>query len=747
MADFRIDTELAEAAVASRRFEMLSKLDIDIATIRTWDVGLSRRSRILVPIDVQAYVVPAGGTELTVDILGDPENDPQPFTAGTVRETGVHLHWAMPDALLAAARADQAVRTPELPLLPDQWAVVRTLQPTGRRQVLATAWVVDARSQVVTPLPAYTGAVAIPPDGSVERLDGFALGPHWTASYTACAGRFAFHDPLTDLAQLREVATAAFDGDQAVYTVAGWWSDPAQDPLHGARGMSGLDAVLARLGWDIDHDLRDEFVEEPDTREIRMQAESGLDRPRDHPVTEIYGSDGRRVQGVAGTDLASGTPFATGLHIAHGDALPSYDSLLHGSVLGVPVGGPTGGLPAADDRPDAAALTVALGSDIDDVIAAMGAPGVDVGDDQRRAAEDLLAAFSHGLVTELGTPDGLDHLGDREHESAFWSLTGAALPGMKPDVLQDQVGQGADPLTVGRHGRAGMSRNQSGQKFLVPKISWTQKLELLDAATSAGTKGGTGENVKVTDVADEGVPPSPLRTVVKAPPRYFRPAPLIVALRGARPSHRHHGDGLFTSDGKLLCRYPRAAVPRYKGLLDGSVVLPTLGSGAVPAEVLTVVREAVLLNPYGRAWLTAAAEPGADNQTAVKNRFDAEMVRMFGVEGKYDGTSHVAMVEPKAPSSWNAVNKLRQNLEQQVSAVIAEAAITEGQPPSPVAITTWRQPWVPLWLEWRVTVTGTTTVRGWELVGHDLEPVTGAEAEPVLTRTLVGRGLAGKGVG
>ena len=743
MDEFRIDAQLAETAVASRRFELLSKLNVDISTIHTWDTGLSRRSRILVPIDVQAYVVPAGGTELTVDILGDPETDPTPFGAGAVRAAGVHLHWAMPDALLAAARADQEKRKPELPTLPDQWVVVRTLQPVGHSQVLATGWVVDARTQVVTPLPAFSGPVA-PPAGTLTPLNGFSLGAHWTSSYTASAGRFAFHDPLTDLKQLRKVATAGFDGDQAVYTVAGWWSDATLDALAGARGIAGLDSRLAALGWDIDHDLRDVFLDERDTREVRTEVEAGLERPEEYAVTEIYGSDGRRIEGVAGTDLSSGTPFAKPLRIAHGDSLPRYDSLLHGSVLGVPVGA----LPPADDRPDPAALTVAVGSDVDDVIAAMGAAGINLGDDQRRAAEDLLAAFSHGLVAELGTSDGLDYLGHREHESGFWSLPGTSLPGMKPDLLQDQVGQGANPLTVGRHGRAGMSRNQSGRGFAVPLISWTQKTDLLDATAYAGTKRKAAtENVKVTDVADDGAPPNPLREVLKAPPRYFRPAPLMLAVRGAKPSHRHHGDGLFTSEGKLLCRYPRAAVPRYKGLLEGSRVVPTLGSGAIPGEVLTVVREAVLLNPYGRAWLAAASGTTDANRVAVKNRLDAEMVRMYGVEGTYDGTSHIAFAEPKAASSWDQVSVHRQSVEQAISATIAGVAIAEGQPPSPVAITTWRQPWVPIWLEWRVTVTGTTTVRGWQLSGHDLEPVSGAEDELALTRVLAGRGLAGKGVG
>ena len=151
MVDFRISPELAERAFSSPRFEVLGKLGTDVATVGTWDRSMSRRTRILVPVDVQAYVVPRGGAEETVAVSGDLETDPAPFAVGTPKEPGVHLHWAMPDALLRADHDDET-RSPVLPALPDQWVVVRTLQPVGQRQVLATGWVVDARTRVVTAL-------------------------------------------------------------------------------------------------------------------------------------------------------------------------------------------------------------------------------------------------------------------------------------------------------------------------------------------------------------------------------------------------------------------------------------------------------------------------------------------------------------------------------------------------------------------------------------------------------------------
>ena len=64
--------------------------------------------------------------------------------------------------------------------------------------------------------------------------------------YDAVLNRFAFHDPLADLATL---APQGVDEDCAAYVVAGWWSDPALDPLDKARSNDSLHELLDRLRW------------------------------------------------------------------------------------------------------------------------------------------------------------------------------------------------------------------------------------------------------------------------------------------------------------------------------------------------------------------------------------------------------------------------------------------------------------------------------------------------------------------
>ncbi|MGO4257992.1 hypothetical protein [Marmoricola sp. RAF53] len=750
---FAIGADLAERAVASPRLNFLGRIDVDLATLGTWDPRLPRRTRILVPVDVQAFVAHADVNEPTVDLLGGLE-DPAPFADGAAKAPGVHLHWAMPDAL-STARHDPATGGPRggprggpaSPLLPDAWVVVRTLQPVGAQQAVATGWVIDARTGVVADLPAYGGPAETLPADAIVPLTATSNGLHWTASYAACANRFGFHDPLTDLDQVRAAsAPAGFAGDQAVYTVAGWWTDPAADPLDGARAPAGLDAALRALGWHVNHDVNDDDVAEPDKKSELRAAALGLKRPVEEPAPQVVNADGTKAGGrLRGVAVEARYPVERAGAVLLGDRLPRYHTLLHGSVLGVPVGS---ALPDADDRPAPDALSVALGTDVDDVVAAFGAAGLGLGPDARALAEDAMAAFSMGAVSRLGATDGLDEIAQREHENGFWSFPGTPLPDARADRLRVDDALASGPTTVGRKGRgAASAAGPEAAAEEIRTLAWKQTFDLKAYTAKRGS--GARRRTEETERPAPAAPAAESRSVDRPAPRYFRPQPPLVAVRGARPSHRHHGDGLFDSSGMLLCRYPRSAVPRWDGLVDGAVVLPTLGSGAIPAEVLTVVREAILLNPYADDWLAAAGAPQDDLLQPYRTRIAGELVRLYGVDGRYDGSTRLDFAVPKAAGSGAWGRQLFEDRPEhlRITAELATRSALHGTPPSPVALTTWRQPWVPLWLEWEVTLTGRDSLRGWHLDQYDVEPGPGpAEGHPVST-TLHGRSPLGQGAG
>jgi hypothetical protein len=753
--------ELVVEAIRTADFEVLTRADVDVNTAITWDPTLSRRFRLLVPVDVQAYVGPAAGTEATVAVAGLP-TDPLPFAPGVVRPRGVHLHWAMPDGLLRGQQSDSADEL-ELPVLPDRWVVARTVLPIGRERPLVRGWVIDATTKVVTPLATFNGTPAAPADpaDALTRLDGaFGGGLVWTASYAASAGRFGFHDPLDDLAALGELAPNGFHRDSASYTVAGWWSATVDDPLHGAASTAQVDDRLAALGWYVDHEGRDELWQTDLARLDTARRGIGLTSDEEPRNTRLaFEGDGGKTAAVP-VDIGVASPVTEANEVVIGPARLSYLSMLHGSVLGVPLGS----LPGTDSRPSATSVQLAAGMDVDDIAAALGATALDTDPTRRELAERLTAAFTGDLLEQLATPDGLLDLAQREHDDGFWPLAGPPLPSARPDRLRVEDSAAVNPSTVGRKGRGALAdlpavvdRRSKG----VANTGATAK----QSPTKAGLQFMTHGEGRSDARRDAGSPLEPRakpehaaartaasREVVRPAPRVFRPQAPMIGLRNVKPSLRHHGDGLYDETGRLRCRYPSEVGDAYVGVLRGADLIPTLGSGAVPGEVLPIVREALLLDPYAEQWHAAAAAAGTASLAAAHVRLSAEYARMYGKEAAYDGAGTAFLAgtsgSPRAAADgWAGVPDRGERLLQlQAAAEAGRFSIWNGTTPSPVAITTWRQPWVPLWLEWRVRVVGDRTLAGWRLGSLDLEREGGERLEAI-DRELLGRSVISRGVG
>ena len=218
-------------------------------------------SYLLVPINVEALVAGASSgrwTDLSPDfsrlyegtILGS-QVAPRPFDAKPQGPpAGIHLHWALPDALTRGrqerpANAREPLGAPEFPLIPNRWMVQRISQKPQTNEIAVRAWIIESDSLWGTsggqkedaatfPMPdteALFDYVGKPVDhGSwnekhpAYQIPLTALGygdPAFAAFYPACKSVLGFHDPVTDIDQ--ETAFA--------YLVAGWYSDPASDIL------------------------------------------------------------------------------------------------------------------------------------------------------------------------------------------------------------------------------------------------------------------------------------------------------------------------------------------------------------------------------------------------------------------------------------------------------------------------------------------------------------------------------------
>ncbi|MEK8046716.1 hypothetical protein [Ideonella margarita] len=775
-----------QQALRSSRFLALERAGQSLREIASWDEHLLRDPRLLVPVDVQALVVPPGHKEPMVRlplpvVSADGQNAaangpgmPPPFDTGTPRPAGVHLHWAMPDALLRG-RLDDGAREGSnrlaLPPLPDRWVVLRTVLPRGARVPVVTGWVLEADRAVAVPLGSWReggkASTAATPAGEAvhrEALIGTAGGSvAWSGVYDAVLNRFAFHDTLEDL---DKIAPGGVDQGCVSYLVAGWWSDPTLDPLGDAGDLKGLSKHLDKLRWSLPTDWGTQVAQRVAELEAQARRDAlGLttatfDKAGTAQAARVAATPDQpfvprslRMVEMA-VDERSSAFIGEGAKAWKAPAWHLRSSLLHGVVVGVPVGGKLWG----DLRPAAESLSVAMGQHDDDVLAALAARGATP--NQQRATERLLAAFTSQRVNQLGSADGLVNLEEGEHAAAFFSQpagsagndrfkqlpqgrlaragTGAAKSGTSADAANSAKNTATANSNVSNVSKPMSAR--LGLEFR-PDLASRSHLDIEDLASS-----------RIKDALAAFSP----RVVDRPAARWTAPTDPMVAVRGASRSLRHGHDGRGSSDRTLGCRWPSQVVEGVAGVADLKALLPTLDHGGLPPEVLKLAREMLLFDPYHLDWLANAVATG-DQVKPARARLDAELLMRFGADGVYDGStaafSGLGAVLRDVPrdstsgtpraSQAPAMAAAARLAQRQVAEALRPHSLFEGMDPDLVAITNWQQPWVPLWLEWQVHVEGLDppTLAAWQLGAVDLQGGATEASVAGEVLTLTGRSL------
>ncbi len=776
-------------AITSKRFLAADRAKLDVAEIATWDEFLLREHRLLVPIDVQALYVPDGGDEPMVRLpmlvagpdgsgVEDPDDGmPDPFDPGTPRPSGVHLHWAMPDAMLRGSVTEQPDGTTNklaMPVLPDRWVVLRIVLPNGATDVVTTGWVLEADRAAAIPLATWTEGAGLPngvkPLGETidaKDLTGTVGGSvSWSAVYDAVLNRFAFHDPLDDLV---DVAPDGVDEECAAYVVAGWWRDPGSDPLDSARSDDSLHELLDRLRWRLLYEwgderwaAKEEQAEEDLRRALGLTSEDRWSSKRPIRFTPVPGAAPRASAPpsvfiptddlfVQESPIVASSVFATNV-ASHYVSPPWHlrSTLLHGAIYGVPVGGPAD----ADRRPASAGLAVALGFHDDDVLAAF-ASSPDADPAQRRGDERLLTAFTSQKVNRLGSADGLAELEDHEHAAGFSSLSAGTagtdrylqrvqtggVGGLKLGrTLRDELRVdapvfGGGPGGAPRHARPAAPADPAPGRSGAARAAVDLSGELL-FSTTAKPDLVLATELMIHDVARSRVgdvlAPTEAQVVARPAPRWMFPDDPMVAVRGAARSLRHGQDGRGSADGKLTCRWPTHLITEISGVIAPDRFVRSLGNGSVPRELLTLAREAVIHDPYHDAWIARAVTPPGGDRIAILARLQAESVLRFGDQGIYDGATIAFDLQvPRTPAARRrhaaaAPMRIDAGVRQQqvlVADELRKFSLYHGVDPDLVGVTTWSQPWVPMWLEWEVTVDGLDppTIQAWNLGQVELE--------------------------
>ncbi|MFI7134091.1 hypothetical protein ACIBQ1_51050 [Nonomuraea sp. NPDC050153] len=183
---------------------------------------------------------------------------PAPFEDQNLRlRRGIHLHWALPDALTRHVQGEDETR---IPVVPNRWLVTRR-----RGGAVEEEWVVESDALSDDNLAGVAYPVAGPAgkpyrhlgrkmrlsqwDPAREQWDrlpeltvsGYGE-PAFAAFYPNCHSVFGFHDP--DHGDIQGLS----------YDVVGWYGDARQDELAATLLTvpptdSWQDAVAERLGW------------------------------------------------------------------------------------------------------------------------------------------------------------------------------------------------------------------------------------------------------------------------------------------------------------------------------------------------------------------------------------------------------------------------------------------------------------------------------------------------------------------
>ena len=188
-------------------------------------------------------------------------------------EPGVHLHWALPKALCNGLARDSEL---QFPAAPNRWLVNRIV--VSGRSATRTSWVVlsdllnddmpTGQMSITLPtVPSESGQnfqycgehqpfdgqwqEPVIPSGQTfaamtgSNLTAVANGhPTFATFYPNCRGVFGFTDTFADLEVPRGQSI------DLMYTVTGWYSDMALDPLGG--GKLALADIQETLGWTFD---------------------------------------------------------------------------------------------------------------------------------------------------------------------------------------------------------------------------------------------------------------------------------------------------------------------------------------------------------------------------------------------------------------------------------------------------------------------------------------------------------------
>lgn len=691
-----------------------------------WPVGgpTPAAPGLLVPIQVDALPITAPAyqgdwswtppsygqlrTLLPVDAAAFTEQSPT--LPGTPTFCGAVVSWSLPDAITQGSEQDGQVSYPHTP---NRWLVVRRAPTTARAEWAYQAWIVASDyldGQLGSPWPntSATGSTRLGMSWTIETWPGeaevsrHAITPPLTAvgagdaAFAAFAPNvlnvFALADPLTD------VSAGPLD-----YTVLGWYSAPAVDPLlgtadHGPQGWQSVaqwQDLMDRLRWSAGDsaDLADSVL-----AAAHWAAAHGQTADPDQPRT-CY-------------------PART---LCHGS---TQQVLWQGHKAPFQSGVPTSNPNLTTYRAPKVALAHNAADALTTLIAQAEADrSNDNGPDPAQVEEltEILRAFQLGDLTWLDVADGPDRLALEEQATWFDHTNGGTRWEVAaPRDGDSPTGRQATRLT-GDQG-AFLTRANLAQQRLdeaantLASLQW-QRYELwwkhkrlanmipppknrqawMDAIQAAvGTLDPAIEQVVLTfrwwrrqrDEAIVQLTPTldPLVLIAGTQPPFQRPSDPVILVSGAGRAYRHGSDGRFETEQVLRCRFTGQAVSGLS-VPVGDRTITVTGDDLPPApptnpdlppEAQDLLAESVLLCVDSAPLIATSAADQA---------------------GSADPWALLATIRTTQTAIWSSA----QDEAGPATPVTGGALIFQyglGAVPSKVAVQFWQPPWVPLFVDW-----------------------------------------------
>ncbi|EQA44610.1 hypothetical protein LEP1GSC050_4213 [Leptospira broomii serovar Hurstbridge str. 5399] len=648
-------------------------------------------SFLLVPIDLDAMCIgkedseqrtsltaPATANFVTLPYMGGPQGPNlsdlfvnKPFqTESLPLKIGVHLHWALPDALtqgMQIKNTDTGAVSIQFPNVPNRWLVTRILTSLDGdgSQTTQKSWIVEsdflstdantyydhtnipfnkggnfAFSQTNPPFRYMGRAIELEkwsesPDPNIERLTPLtAIGygePRFASYYPNCKTVFGFQDTFADQVNFNP------DNYSISYAVIGWYNDQNNDPIHSSNDLA---KTLDTFHWEL-----------PDKTQIdsisQMACVGMLGNVKWNPTTNYISSK---------TDLS-----ATQVALANTNS-EGLASLLS-ALIQIP------GLSRSQLERFIEALQIGYLDKLTDVGA--------MADLQRvlhksffgtKQTETLWTIIPADPKTEDAT--GLSEqvskdLNQLNRYQIQADQNSAQILSIKKQVFADWYKFIASlyPAT----GNPPPVSSNDIRQFIEANTGDQSQFQVLSDNLSTLTSEIQTLSQKISDEIGKGYSLKAIEA-----PRFYKPNDPIVLISGKdlQPSSRYGFDGAFSESGKLLCRLDTQTITAFQFTSSGKSY--AIVSGQLPkySDISNI--------PLG-------------------NLPDLVLSELYYLDKSQWG---VLLKASEASSIPGILEQLRSEFDSSGSETFYKNHIASGVIPSPLQFNIWDRPWHPILLQW-----------------------------------------------